>query len=670
MTTGNTTFAGGFDASTRDDWLALAQAGLKGRSVESLVSQTYSGIDLQPVYDRLTSPSPQPQPSRNGPWQVVQRIDIPDAGAANAQMHEDLAGGATCIELVFDASAQAGKAGIAIEDISEMARLLDGLELEAVPLRLCAGHECRHVTALLIGHLLERGFDPSKLDLRLNFDAVSDLAQHGFMNFSFERAYARATDLDESLRRLGIDAQFPTLDGRPWHAAGASEPQELAAIVASAIEHIRGLAAAGSDLATMCGKTSFTVAADTDQFMTVAKIRALRRIWAVALQAMGVDPAPVHIHAETAWRVMSKRDPHVNVLRGTMAAFAAGTGGADSISVLPYTAACGLPDAFARRLARNTQNILVEEANVHRVNDPVAGAGAFEALTDSLARAAWSLFQAIEADGGLVKSLRAGRPQAMVAETRKSRMENVCRLKDPLVGVSAFPNLKELPVEVLKATPAEVQSSNLRIKLPEPGMGNLFSALIDAARSGVSLADMSLSRKPQPQTVPASIPAMRLSEPFEALRDASDDALEHSGARPHALIAGGAGSAADARHVAWLRRVLPAGGIAVYGETHEGSDAEIAAKLKETGARIACLCPDNAASKTSVSSSVQALVEAGAAAVILVEASDTRSLAGGERKLLFAHPGCDVVALMSQALELAGIKPAVQLGFIETGARA
>ncbi len=183
------------------------------------------------------------------------------------------------------------------------------------------------------------------------------------------------------------------------HAAGGSEAQELAFALAAAVAYLRALEQGGIALDDARGFIYFRLAADQDQFLTIAKFRAVGKLWARIEEACGLAPRPTFVAAETAWRMMTKRDPHGNIVRGTIAALGAAVGGADAVTVLPFSAALGLPDAFARRIARNTQTILIEEANIHRVADPAAGSGAIEALTDALCDAAWKLFQEIEREG-------------------------------------------------------------------------------------------------------------------------------------------------------------------------------------------------------------------------------------------------------------------------------
>ena len=182
----------------------------------------------------------------------------------------------------------------------------------------------------------------------------------------------------------------------------------------------------------------------------MAKFRALRRLWARVEQACGLAPKPVFVAAETAWRMLTRRDAYVNMLRATMATFAAGLGGANAITVLPHTLALGLPDAFARRVARNTQLVLLEESNLAKVSDPAAGSGGIEKLTQATVQAAWSLFQEIEKAGGVFAALEQGLIQSKVAATRKAREANVARRKDVLTGASEFPNLHESQVAVCR----------------------------------------------------------------------------------------------------------------------------------------------------------------------------------------------------------------------------
>jgi methylmalonyl-CoA mutase len=190
----------------------------------------------------------------------------------------------------------------------------------------------------------------------------------------------------------------------------------------------------------------FRLTADADQLLTVAKFRAMRKLWAKIEDTCGLSPAPAFVAAETAWRTMTRDDTYVNILRATIAVFAAGVGGADAITVLPFTAARGLPDRFARRVARNLQLVLLDEAGIAHVADPTAGTGVSEDLTGRLARAAWTLFQEIEAAGGVAAALERGLIQRNVAAARAERARRFAEGKDALVGASEYPGMADVPV--------------------------------------------------------------------------------------------------------------------------------------------------------------------------------------------------------------------------------
>jgi methylmalonyl-CoA mutase len=251
------------------------------------------------------------------------------------------------------------------------------------------------------------------------------------------------------LSNRGFKGPFVLADGRPIHDAGGSEAQELAFALAVAVAYLRALEAGGIPLDTARSALAFRLVADADQFLTVTKFRALRRLWARVEESCGLRHEPTFIAAETAWRTMTRDAPYENILRATIAVFAAGIAGTDAITVLPFTAARGLPDEFARRIARNTQLILLDEANIARVADPVAGTGWAEDLSDQLCRATWTLFQEIEAAGGAAAALEQGLIQKKVAATRTARERALAEGKDMLVGANEFRTSDIADVRVL-----------------------------------------------------------------------------------------------------------------------------------------------------------------------------------------------------------------------------
>ncbi len=232
-------------------------------------------------------------------------------------------------------------------------------------------------------------------------------------------------------------------DGSAAHDIGASEAQELGWSMAAAVHYLRRMVDDRIDLDDAVGVLEFRYAATDDQLLTIAKLRAARRLWARVLEASGAKPVAQRQHAVTSRPMMSKYDPYVNLLRTTVAAFAAAVGGADAITVLPFDSLAGRSDPFARRIARNTSALLVEESHVAVVTDPAGGSYVVEKLTDDLTLRGWEELQLIEAAGGAYDALENRSFFDRVAETAKRRRRDVATRRRPITGLTEFPNLAE-----------------------------------------------------------------------------------------------------------------------------------------------------------------------------------------------------------------------------------
>ncbi len=363
-----------FPPATEEQWRARAETVLKGKSFDSLVSKTYDGLAIRPLYPPASDVTPLPRTARG--WRALQRMDQPDSAAANTQALEDLGAGADGLHLVFAGALGAHGFGLAPR-AEAVERALADVVLDAeVPIEVDALD--LRPAALLAGLVEKRRADPAATRIGFGVDLFGALARGRSPSLRESGAVLAAQARD--VRQRGLQGPFFVADARLVHAAGGSEAQELAYALAAALSTLRLLEAEGMALDEARRAISFRVAVDADQFASVAKLRALRLLWASVEQQAGLEAAPVGIHAETAWRMMTRRDPDVNMLRATIAAFSAATGGADRISILPYTQALGLPDPFARRVARNLPLILAAEANLDKVADPASGAGGFEAL--------------------------------------------------------------------------------------------------------------------------------------------------------------------------------------------------------------------------------------------------------------------------------------------------
>ena len=609
--------AGEFPALERDDWRALVDASLKGRSFETLRTRTSDGIVIEPVYGPAENPPVLPAaPARAtaDAWTLVQRADMPDIAAANAQMLDDLTNGASGISVVLPGSISAGAAGVAISDARSVQRLFEAVELDLIDVRLDAGRHGRDLALLVLDEYKRRRLDLSRCKLTLGLDPLGAFAHGG-----------KVTERGELSRRFGdmfrltgkSDHRGPVAqaDARVYHGAGCSEAQELGFALATAVEYLRMLEAGGIAPADAAARISMLLSADADQFVTIAKLRAARLLWARLQDVSELARTPLTLHVETAARMMSKRDPHVNLLRTTTASFAAGIGGADSVTVLPFTHALGLPDGFARRMARNIQALLLEESRVGRVRDATAGSGHVEALTQDLARSAWQIFQAIEADGGMMTALVDGKVHAMIETVRIARDTDIARRKMPLIGVSEFPNLTEAP------------NKTLPMDVPK-----------DWTTGEVAPAVTMLTCDRLQQH--------RLGEGFEALRDASDAFLEQSGKRPTVFLAT-LGSPADFTvRATWMSNLLASGGIDVV----TGSPQDLSASK----ATIACICSSDALYADEAEAAARTLARHGAQHILLAgkpgQMQDQLTAAGVQQ---FVHAGQNVLTLLSELSMLA-----------------
>jgi len=638
-----------FPATTREDWMRLVEGVLKGRDFEeTLVSQTADGIRVDPLYAAALAQA-QPVRAEHAPWHVAQRVDHPDTGEAARQALTDLEGGADALSLVFDGARAARGFGLRIATLDDLDAALDGVLLDLVQIRLDAGRSGRHAAAALIALATRRGLSLDRLDADLALDPIGAAACDGGFSASWEMIADRCGETAVALADKGFAGTIFLADGRPCHEAGGSEAQELAAVLATALAYWRAQEAAGLDPEQGRRNIAFLLAADADQFATIAKFRALRRLWARVEAAAGFEPAPIRLHAETAWRMTTQRDPWVNLLRTTMATFAAGIGGADTVTVLPFTAALGLPDAFARRVARNTQHILLQESNLWRVVDPAAGAGGYEALTEALCETAWEAFQQIEMEGGIVGSLASSALQVRIGEVRAARAAVIADRRAPITGVSAFPDLDEKPVDLaLREPPPE---------MPEPDTATIpatmpagFADLAAAITEGGSTRAPANPPPGIEPTLLSALPHRREAEPYEHLRDRSDQYLADNGERPKVFLANLGKLAQFNTRAGFARNAFAAGGVAAIGEEGFADPQALAKAFTESGASAACLCSTEALYAEHGVEAARALKEAGCAILFLAGHPDDLEAPMREAGVdAFLHEGCDLLALLGEA---------------------
>lgn len=590
--------AGEFPDVPHEQWQRLVAGVLRksGKDVEgaeaehALSTALEDGLRTRPLYTAHDS-APEPglpgfapfvrggraEGNTVGGWDVRQRHTVSDRDAVLG----DLENGVTSLWLTV------GEGGIPVPDLG---RVLDGVYLDLAPVVLDAGRDAEPAARELLRVYEERGVARDAARGNLGADPLGHEARTG------QRCdTAPAAELARLCAGEYPGLRALTVDALPYHEAGGSAAQELGCSLATGVAYLRELAGAGLDVEQACAQLEFRYAATADQFLTIAKLRAARRLWARVAEVCGAPGAGAQLqHAVTSPVMMTRRDPWVNMLRSTIATLAAGAGGADAVTVLPFDHALGLPDAFARRIARNTSTILIEESHLSRVIDPAGGSWYVERLTDELAHAGWEFFQRIERLGGMPAALRSGDLERDLAETWQARAGLLAKRREPITGVSEFPFLAEKPV--------------VRAAAPEPRSGGL--------------------------------PRVRRDEAYEALRARSDAHLAATGSRPRIFLAALGPAAAHTARLTFASNLFQAGGIEPVTE----------GTFEESGATEAVLCSSDALYAEQAEAAVQDLKAAGARHVFLAGRPGDHP---GVDAYVFA--GCDAVAVLSATLDRMGV---------------
>lgn len=347
-------------------------------------------------------------------WTVCQRIDDPDVERARAQIADDLANGATGLALVFDGAPNAFGYGLpGTADV--LARVLEDVPLDRTYVRIDVHPASRAMADWLVTLLGNGKVDPARLNLSFGIDPAATFAGTGRLRMSIEALQASMPQSLAHFFAMDVPGILLEADGRVLHNAGATEAQELGAMLASAAGHLRLFQEARQALVYAAPHIGFALGVDDDSALSAAKIKALRVLWTRLQDNFSIPPAPASIHAETSMRIVEKHDLAGNVARNAAACFGAVVGGADSIAVLPHTIGHGLPEGAARRVARNVQLLMMQE--------DTAAPGEINALTNSLAEQGWAEFQRIEQEGGILPSLKAGHIQARVKASAEARQK-------------------------------------------------------------------------------------------------------------------------------------------------------------------------------------------------------------------------------------------------------
>lgn len=606
--------AGDFATPTRADWEVEVLKVLNRRRPEGkeltidqamtrLRTKTVDGLDIEPLYTETSVPLGHPgvMPFTRGTmvktspttgWDIRQLHEDPDVAFTSAEILADLERGASSVWL------RTGSDAIAASDVAEVLR---GVDAELAPISISSREDQVAAAKALSGYWKAAGTHHAAGNLGL--DALALAARTG------EAADLRphAEWVRSAMSGLpGVRAL--TVDVLPYDDAGAGDVDQLAFAIATGVAYLRDLEAAGIAPEQAFGQIAFRVSANADEFTTICRLRALRRLWARVGEVSGVPAGSRGAvqHAVTSWRMITRDDPWVNLLRGTIATFAAAVGGAEIVTCLPFDTAWGLPDELSRRLARNTQALASEESNIGRVSDPAGGSWYVEELTAQLATKAWAGFVEIEAAGGMVTALGSGLVADRIAGTTAERAKRLATRKLPVTGVSMFPKPDEEPVKA-KPRPAA------------------------PARNGLA--------------------AHRDAEVFEALRDRAAAAAE----TPKLFMA-----CLGARRDFGGRETFTGALLGVGGLDHPSSEGgtpdEIVAQVKAAGATVVALCSSAKVYAEQAIPVAKALKAAGVGTVFI--AGRKAETASDEADAVIdaeIFDGMDVVGFLASAMDRIGV---------------
>lgn len=584
-----------FEPSSYEAWRKEAEASLKGAPFEKkLISKTYEGIDLQPIYNKedladatFVNTLPGFFPFLRGdealgyqtePWDICQKLNYATPKDFNSAARHDLQRGLTALNMWLDKASrdgndpeqakvgEVGYGGLSISCLQDLKKALDGIDLNQVPLFVRSGASALPFAALLFALARKKtaGMEGGTKGMLgcVEMDPIGVISHEGTLPQSLDNAYREMLIFTKWAKENAPKLQTICVHTRSYHESGANAVQELAIAMATGVEYLREMIKRGMAVDEVAPRIRFAFTVSSNFFMEIAKLRAARVLWARIVKAFGgsEESQRMTLHVRTALINKTVFDPYVNMLRTTMEAFSSVLGGCDSLHVGPFDDVIRPPDDFSRRIARNTQIILQQEAQLARVVDPAGGSYYIEWLTEQLALKSWAKFQEIEKAGGIFAALSAGTIQDEIAKVAESRMKNVATRRDVIVGTNMYPNPTE---KLLDPRPADLKAvyekrskeiaeyrtsaandteTSVLDKLSAILAANddkVLEACITAVLDGATLGEITRTLRsgdsPRPTVKP--LKAFRLADRFETLRRKADAYLAKKGARPRVFLA-------------------------------------------------------------------------------------------------------------------------------------
>lgn len=621
-----------FPVPTYEAWHEAAVKLLKGADFQKrLVKKTYEGIDIQPMYAQsdvegitFVNAIPGEEPYVRSAkalgnviwgWHVTQELRAATPQEFNKIAKADTTRGQNGVNIILDEASltgadpdkakpeTVGKGGLSIATKADFKTALDGVCPQENIFQLQAGSNPIPVAALFMSSFISA----EELTGGLNCDPLAIAVTNGGLEGSMAEAF---DDMAEFTRwALAHTPYFKTVNvqGYPYREAGGDCVQELAFTMAAAAEYVRAMMDRKLSISQICEKIFFSFAIGGDIFMEIAKLRAARMLWEKISEAFGAgsQKAKMFVHARTATYNKTAVDPWVNMLRVTTEAFSAVCGGCDSLHVSPFDECFRTPDEFSRRIARNVQIILRDECKLNKVIDPAGGSYYVEKLTQEVAQKAWTLFQKVEQQGGLVKALEAGMPQQMVKATAAQRDKSINVRRDSIIGVNKYPNMQEAKLDlntpdyaaIAKTRIAEVDAARKSLDLSSMTRTTpkYMGLAVAAAKDGASLGDIAARLAPAgPNFAIEALPPCRGTAKMEAMRRATEAFTVKTGNAPKIFLANMGPIPQHKARADFAYGFFTVGAFDVLNNDGFTTVDETAQAAKASGAKVTVICSTDA----------------------------------------------------------------------------
>ncbi|MBR0102684.1 MAG: acyl-CoA mutase large subunit family protein [Selenomonadaceae bacterium] len=623
-----------FAIPTYDEWKAACIALLKGAPFEKkLFTKTYEGITFSPMYFHADTEPIQPAKSYpgmgdylrgttangyvNAPWGIAQACDETFPAENNELLQHEIAKGSTIYNIKVDCATRKakdareckhiGKGGCSLTTLGDVDALLKGLKLDTYPLYVYAGESSLPLFALIIAAIQKQGGDVAKLKGVIGANPIAEYAANGTLTQSLDKLFDEAANVAKWAIKNAPNVKTIFVKSNVFSNGGANDVQEVAYTISTGVAYLRALLDRGLTIDEAASQIMFGFSMGANFFMQIAKLRAVRPIWAQIVKAFGgsEEAQKIHIHGRPAKFFKTVYDPYVNMLRDTTELFSGVVGGVDSFENSTFDEPVRKGDEFSRRIARNMQIILQEEFGLLQPIDPAGGSWAVETLTKQIKEKIWAEFQAVEGKGGIVEALKGGYPQDEIANVLAARFKAAETRKDRIVGNNMYPNMTE---ERIDARP-ESQAENMKVRKvtidvylstvdAKDAIANIkaddVDSVIDAAAKGATIAEI---RKALGTAEVAEIKAIkphRWSERFEALREATEKFKAETGDNVKIFLANMGPIPQHKARADFTTGFLQVGAFQVLGNNGFKTVDDAAAAAKESGADAVVICSTDA----------------------------------------------------------------------------